>query len=348
MKAMYDKTLQEMQGFENLWHTGERDLASNKWEQWVQTSQSDQPDADIATLITNNIGSQILGERARQGSLVGIITSQEVPEEIDMSRIHPPKDLWDCHEQRARAHWERIIQKDYGGVFEGLQGEDALNRFYSRVESHTQSLIENAKVFRRVRTMALYEVLKNGDKKLPTTGPSTIRNHLKNQAMYGSSEAPTDAYMSDSDSGVLPPKETEDYGAITVRLKKDRVMKRATLAFDDTGSHYWHAENELTVIPRPADRLGIEVWPLTRMRNFWGILNEVELSQDQNPLAVRRISDLENYVEVEVHKKGLEIGDIEKVYLPSPDHQEEEEKAALSEITKQLDECNIEWEYLNA
>ncbi|HEX3643335.1 MAG TPA: hypothetical protein VHV10_18780, partial [Ktedonobacteraceae bacterium] len=230
------------------------------------------------------------------------------------------------------------------GKFKGLRGENAINEFYRALETHAKNLIKDAKVFRLISYNHLTFVLNNWDRKFPTTLKCDSYNISKNQAMYGSSEFPIHAYMSDSENGTLPPNRKvpiKDMGNVALRLKKDHVMGRATLAFDDTMSHYWEVANELTIVPRPMTQLDRKIWPLTK---WWAsglfddCVDKAVLSQVENPLAVRRLGDLDNYPEVQIHG-DLKLSDVEKIFVP-PDFKE------IPSLLQQLDECGIEWEYL--
>jgi hypothetical protein len=236
----------------------------------------------------------------------------------------------------------------YNGVFEGFQGEEAINRFYGRLDIHTQSLIENGKIFRVVRPRDLYFLLTNRNEKLPTTLGNDIENISKNQAMYSSSEAPIHTYMFDSDNAVVPQGKKislDMFGSIIIRFKKDHIINRATLTFDDTGIHYWRKENEITIVPRPVTQVDRKVWPLVARSIRPRDLYQAERFQNQNPLAVRSIGDLDNFVEVQV-RGDLKIDDIEKVFLPQeiPSFYQRDEEI-LRAFPKLLDECNIEREY---
>jgi len=73
-------------------------------------------------------------------------------------------------------------------------------------------------------------------------------------------------------------------------------------------------------------------------------LYRMEHFQNQNPLAVKSIRDLDTYVEVQIHGyEDLKPSDIEEAYLTPPSGQQEDEE--ILRVIPKLDEHEIAWEY---
>jgi len=256
-KFMYGQALKEIEDFASFWRGGKRERALAIWEQWEQRSPADSRDGDIATLAAHAIGRITFNEKGKH------TTSQELP--FDIHQIRPPERFLALHGARADQHWMRMIQVHYNGEFEGLQGKEALDRFYSRLGSHAQDLIKDANVFKVVRPQRLYKILEGTDRE----GRKSMNLISLCQAMYNSSKLPIHAYMCDSDDGIIPPDgkyiPLGRYGSVTLRLKKNNIINRSTITFHDTAWHYWPKENEITMVPRPMSQADWKVWPLTKV-----------------------------------------------------------------------------------
>jgi hypothetical protein len=220
--------------------------------------------------------------------------------------IGPPQDVLNRYEQKAEQHWRKVYHHFYPDKFNGLKGEEGYLAFVRALDDHAKNLIENVNFFRHVQASELEYILANPDEKLASMYKNSkdqrkiTRRALKTKAFYNYPDhmGPMHGYLSTNEDGSKKGSEAglkQSYGAIRLRLKKEQLIGKTTVAFDDSWHYYQPKNNEIAVMPRPLVQPDRKAFPIGENREILTLLEKLfrrKVEGDRQPIDQTKIKRL--------------------------------------------------------
>jgi hypothetical protein len=203
--------------------------------------------------------------------------SQTIIEMENLKVLGPPQDVLNRYEQKAEQHWRKIYQRFYPNGFNGSRGEKGYIAFIKALDDHAKNLVQDINFFRHIKISELEHLLANPDEKFPAKCDSkyprkVIKRGLKNKAFYNypnDNTGPWHGYLSTNENGSkegIDEALKEVYGAIRLRLKKEKLIGKSTVTFDDSWHYYQLENNDITIVPRPLVQPDRKVFPIEENR----------------------------------------------------------------------------------
>ena len=238
--------------------------------------------------------------------------------------LGPPQDVLNRYEQKAEQHWRKIYQHFYPNEFNGLKGEEGYLAFIRALDDHAKKLVQNMNFFRYVQISELSYLLANPDEKLASMYKNIksqrliTRRALKTKAFYNYPEnmGPMHGYLSTNENGSMKGSEArlKQYGTIRLRLKKEKLIGKTTVTFDDSWYYYQPENNEIAVVPRPLVQPDRKAFPIGDNAEILILLENLvrrKVKGDRKPIVQIRIKRLLKNEEIRRLVEQLE-GDVQR------------------------------------